>query len=188
MNKRFIGALVVILGISATEAKGEEVVKSLRLNVMGGNFDEGALDEDVDGVSAEFEIGLRNGNITNSLGFGINYYDWDNSDADVTTLELYYSPRYTFDNNWYVAGRLGYSIGDADDSYRFLGTNFEDEVDMTGFVFGVETGYTFQNDISVHLGYKAVESEVTVKNKASGAKYSEDGYTHLGYLGIGYNF
>jgi|GEM_PF-3207210 len=183
MKKFLIAALIITSGVLATEVKGEEVVKSVRVNIGGGFFDEGYYDEDTGNISGEFEIGLKNGNITNSLGLGINYYDWDHTDADPTTLEVYYSPRYTFDNNWYVSGRLGYSVGDADDNWGA----FKEEIDMTGFVFGIETGYTFDNNLSVHFGYKAVETEVT--QKISGQTwYEEDGYTHLGYLGLGYSF
>lgn len=175
-----------ILGLSSlamgNEFLGDEVVRNVRLNIQGGNFDEGIYDEDISGVSGEFEIGLRNGNITNSIGLGVNYYDSDDTDGEVTTFEIYYSPRYTFDNNWYVSGRLGYSVGDDTYSHGF----WEEELDMTGFVFGMETGYTFDNNFSVHLGYKAVETELT--EKWNGLKYSEDGYTHLGYLGMGYTF
>lgn len=182
MKNLFIASLILLGGSLTTTAMGEEVVKSLRFNIQGGYFDEGFYDEDTSGASGEFEIGLKNGNITNSIGLGLNYYDFDNTDADPTTFEIYYSPRYTFDNNWYVSGRLGYSIGDDTYSYRGL----EDEIDMTGFVFGFETGYTFDNNFSLHLGYKAVETEITVKG--GGLNYKEDGYTHLGYLGMGYSF
>lgn len=184
MKKLFILSILALGTLSATPSHSEELVRNIRLNAGGGFFDEGAYDEDTGMLSGEFEIGLREGNFTNSLGLGINYYDFDDTDADPTTFEIYYSPRYTFDNNWYVAGRVGYSFGDDTHSYGF----FEDEVDMTGFVFGFESGYTFENNLSLHLGYKAVETEVTVKNRYSGRKYSEDGYTHLGYLGIGYSF
>ena len=184
MKKILVTSLLISGVFLSNEAKAEEIVKSVRLNVHGGVFDEGLYDEDVSGFSGEFEIGIKNNNITNSIGFGINYYDWDDTDVDPTTFEIYYSPRYTFDNNWYVSGRLGYSIGDDTYSYGWV----EDEVDMTGLVLGIETGYTFTNNFSVHLGYKAVETEVSVKNKNTGAKYSEDAYTHLGYLGMGYTF
>jgi len=159
-----------------------EVVKSVRVNMQGGNFDEGFYDDDVTGISGEFEVGVKNDNVTNSIGFGLNYYNFDDTDADPTTLEIYYSPRYTFDNNWYVSGRIGYSIGD--DSHSEWG--LKEEIDMTGFVFGLETGYTFDSNFSIHLGYKAVETEATIEG--GGRKYSEDGYTHLGYLGAGYTF
>ncbi len=182
MNKNIIGAMLIAAGLTSVEARGEEVVRSLRVNAMGGNFDEGWYDEDLGGISAEFEVGLKRDSFTNSLGIGVNYYDWDDTDTEVTTVEIYYSPRYTFDNNWYLSGRVGYSVGDDSSRYGSL----REEIDMTGLVLGFETGYTFQNNISVHLGYKAVETEVTVKGDY--ISYEEDGFTHLAYLGIGYTF
>ncbi len=188
MKKLIVASLLIVGGVFSVEARGDEVVRSVRLNLGGGVFDEGSFDEDMGNISGEFEVGLKRGNITNSVGIGINHYDWDDTDADPTTVEIYYSPRYTFDNNWYVSGRLGYSVGDDTDTYGGFLTTYEDEVDMTGLVLGVETGYTFDNNVSVHLGYKAVETETTVRNKSTGAKYSEDGFSHLGYLGVGYTF